>query len=77
MSRFVYKVYRNEEHIGSFSSISVLLSRMKFDPEPQKRLIEAFRIPNFQKRIPQIYVDESIGLKIESEYLVYTGKLYF
>lgn len=75
MSRFVYKVYKNDEHIGDFSSINNILLNIEFEIEPRIRLIKAFKIPNFQKRIPQVYIDESIGLKVESRHLVYTGKI--
>jgi len=75
MSRFVYKVYKNDKKIRDFSSINNILLNIEFEIEPRIRLIKAFKITNFQKRIPQVYIDESIGLKVESRHLVYTGKI--
>lgn len=76
MSRFVYQVYRENLLIGKFTSINAILQHIKFSDEQRNAIIAAFKIPQFQKRLPQVYVDNSIGLKIESDYLVYTGKLY-
>jgi len=75
MSRFVYHVYRDELLIGRFTSVNAILQHIKFSNEQSNSIISAFKIPQFQKRFPQVYTDDSIGLKVESKYLEFTGKL--
>ncbi|MCB9335482.1 MAG: hypothetical protein H6586_04990 [Flavobacteriales bacterium] len=76
MSRFIYKVYYNDEFIEKFTSINQMLNCMpNFRGEMMRRLIKAFEIPPFTKRFPQTYIDESIGLKVISEYIEQTGYL--
>jgi len=76
MSRFIYRVFINGNHVGNFTSINHFLnSTINFPVEGVTPLIKAFKHPQFEKQEPKIYVDDSIGLKIESDYLVKTGKL--
>jgi hypothetical protein len=82
MSRFVFKVYVDEKLIGNFTSINHICNNFRihvpeelWTQEMQKRLIEAFRIPNYARRLPQVYTDDSIALKVVSEYIEQTGYL--
>jgi len=77
MSRFTYKVYVKDHYVGDFTSINQICNSMYdvLQVSERKRLIEAFKLPDFSKRVPQTYVDESINLKVVSEYVELTGKL--
>ena len=71
MSRFAYRLYMNEKAVGSFSSINKVLILL-YDTltfEERRRIIDAFVLPPFTKRKPQIYEDQSLGMRIESDIL--------
>lgn len=78
MSRFIFKVYIENQHKGDFTSINQICDVMYEFLQPYEaktRLIDAFNVPPFTRRKPQIHIDESIQLKVISQYSEFSGKL--
>lgn len=75
MSRFVYKVYIEDKHIADCTSVNDIINTLRLEHDYYMPLIKAFKIPPFTKRLPQVYEDNRINLKVESDYIVKDGKL--
>jgi hypothetical protein len=85
MSRFNYKLFINEKFEGNFTSINDICNysfyleandhKTFLTPESRNRLLTAFRVKYFERMYPKIYVDDTIGLKVVSDYMEFTGYL--
>lgn len=85
MSRFSFYVYINDKHIHSFKSLNSICDffcrnadEEQWPWERQKKMIDALSIPPFTRRVPQVYVDDSLGMKLEviSRCIEYTAPGY-
>ena len=74
MSRYVYRLYDQEEHRGNFSSINHILANCRMDDDLQADIIQFFRTKPFQRIEPKTYVSPKGNIKIVCDYLVFMGK---